>query len=333
MGEPIMERRRLLRSGLLLSGAAAVGTLAVMSGFAKSERAAAEFTGIDGWINAGSPITISALRGKVVLVNFWTYSCINCRRTIPYLKRWQAEYGPSGLQVIGIHTPEFRFEHTRPNVDTYVREQGILYPVGQDNEFRTWDAWENEAWPGFYLLNKQGQIVMVRLGEDHAHEIETSIRRLLGLPSTATVGQPGDDPDFSHIGSPEMYFGSEHPTPQDARQSPQLGEARYSFGQAPGPGLNEYLLDGVWSREGERLVLRSSRGALRLRFSAADLYLVATAPETASVRIRVDGREMQPVSISWPTLYTLTRGQNYGEHLLELEADTPGLTLFSATFG
>jgi len=277
------------------------------------------------------------LRGKVVLVNFWTYSCINCRRTIPYLKRWQSEYGPAGLQVIGIHTPEFRFEHTRPNVDAYVREQAIPYPVGQDNEFRTWDAWENEAWPGFYLLDKQGQIVMVRLGEDHAHEIESSIRSLLGLPSTGTVGQPGDDPDFSHIGSPEMYFGAQHPTPQDTRQSPQLGEAHYSFSQAAGPGsgpvLNQYLLDGVWSREGERLVLRSARGGLRLRFSASDLYLVATAPQTAAVRIRVDGREMRPVQIGWPTLYTLVSGESYGEHLIELEADTPGLALFSATFG
>jgi thiol-disulfide isomerase/thioredoxin len=323
----------LLKSGLLLTGAAAAGSLAVISGFAKSERAAPEFTGIDGWINAAAPITLSGLRGKIVLVNFWTYSCINCRRTIPYLKRWQAEYGPLGLQVIGIHTPEFRFEHTRPNVDTYVREQGIPYPVGQDNDFRTWDAWENEAWPGFYLLDRQGRIVMSREGEDHAREIESAIRSLLDLPSTGTVGRPGDDPDLSHIGSPEMYFGLQHPTPQDSRQSPQPGEAHYSFAQASGPGLNQYLLDGVWSREGEQLVLRSSRGGLRLRFSAADLHLVAAAPETAAVRIRLDGRVMPPVAISWPTLYTLVNGETYSEHLLELESDTPGLALFSMTFG
>src|ERR1700677_527157 len=137
-----MQRRRLLRSGLLLTGAAVAGTLAVMSGFARSGRTAPEFTGIDGWINASTPVTLSGLRGKIVLVNFWTYSCINCRRTIPYLKRWQNDYGPSGLQVIAIHTPEFRFEHNRPNVDAYLREQAILYPVGQDNDFQTWDARE-----------------------------------------------------------------------------------------------------------------------------------------------------------------------------------------------
>jgi thiol-disulfide isomerase/thioredoxin len=328
-----MQRRYVLKSGLLLAGAAAVGSLAVMPGFAGPGHTAPEFTGIDGWINASEPVTLDGLRGKIVLVNFWTYSCINCRRTIPYLKRWQEDYGPMGFQVIGIHTPEFRFEHVRPNVDTYVRAEGIPYPVGQDNDFQTWDAWENEAWPGFYLLDRQGRIVLSREGEDHAHEIEGAIRNLLELPSTESVGRPGDDPDLSHIGSPEMYFGSKHPTPQDSRQSPRLGEARYSFAQASGPRLNQYQLDGVWSREAERLVLQSPHGGVRLRFSAADLHLVAAAPETAPVRVRVDGREMPDVTISWPTLYTLVSGETYGEHLLELEADRPGLVLFSVTFG
>ena len=161
--------------------------------------------------------------------------------------------------------------------------------------------------------------------------MEGAIRGLLSLPRTGTSGHPGDDPDLSRIGSPEMYFGSIHPTPQDDRQSPRLGEAEYSF--VATPRLNEYQLSGEWLRKGEPLVLRSSRGALRLRFSAARLYLVATAPAAATVRVRVDGRAMPDIEISWPTLYTLVDGETYGEHLLELEADTPGLALFSATFG
>jgi thiol-disulfide isomerase/thioredoxin len=326
-----MQRRRLLRSGLLLVGAAVAGSLALASGFARSERDAPEFTGLDGWMNTNAPVSVAGLRGKVLLVNFWTYSCINCRRTIPYLKRFQSEYGPLGLQVIGIHTPEFGFEHNRANADTYIRQTGISYPVGQDNNFRTWDAWNNEAWPGFYIVNRDGRIVQVYLGEDHAHKMEGTIRGLLGLSQTAAYGVPGDDPDLSRIGSPEMYFGSIHPTPQDTRQSPRLGERTYSF--VPTPRLNEYQLDGVWLRKGEPLVLRSSRGALRLRFSAAKLHLVASSPEAATVRIRVDGREAQAVEISWPTMYTLVSGETYGEHLLELETDTPGLALFSATFG
>jgi len=328
-----MQRRRVLRSGLLLTGAAVAGSLALMSGFARAGRTAPAFTGLDAWINTGMPITFAGLHGKVVLVNFWTYSCINSRRPMRYLKRWQAEYGPFGLQVIGIHTPEFHFEHDRRNVEAYVREEAIQYPVAQDNEFQTWDAWENEAWPGFYLVDREGRIVLSRAGEDHAHEIERAIRGLLNLPSTGSVGLPGDDPDLSRIGSPEMYFGAKHPTPQDNRQSPQLGEARYSFAQADRPGPNQYSLDCVWSREGEQLMLRSTRGALRLRFSAADLYMVAAAPETTKVRIRVDGRELPAVDVNWPTLYTLVNGEAYGEHLLELEADVPGITLFSVTFG
>ncbi len=328
-----MQRRRLIQSALFITGAAAAGSLALTSGFAGAAATEHGFTGVDGWINTAMPISLAGLRGKVVLVNFWTYSCINCRRTIPYLKRWQSEYGALGLQIIGIHTPEFAFEHDRRNVETYVRQTSIPYPVGQDNEFRTWDAWDNDVWPGFYVLDRNRRVVLQCDGEDHAHEMEGAIRRLLSLPRTGALGLPGDDPDLSRIGSPEMYFGSIHPTPQDGGQSPRLGEAEYSFVQASTPKLNEYQLNGVWSREGEPLVLRSARGSLRLRYSAAKLFLVATAPEAATVRIRVDGREMQAVEISWPTLYTLVDGDTYGEHLLELEADTPGLALFSATFG
>src|ERR1700689_2169695 len=142
-----MQRRRLIQSALFITGAAAAGSLALTSGFAGAAAAEHGFTGVDGWINTAMPISLAGLRGKVVLVNFWTYSCINCRRTIPYLKRWQSEYGDLGFQIIGIHTPEFPFEHERANVETYVRQTGIVYPVGQDNDFVTWNAWDNEARP------------------------------------------------------------------------------------------------------------------------------------------------------------------------------------------
>jgi thiol-disulfide isomerase/thioredoxin len=328
-----MLRRHLLNSGLLLAGAAAAGPFAMLPGCARSGPATPAFTGLDGWINTGAPITLDALRGNVVLVNFWTYSCINSRRPMAYLKRWHTDYGPLGLRIIGIHTPEFRFEHARSNVETYVREAGITFPVAQDNDFRTWEAWGNDAWPGFYLLDRQGRIVLSRLGEDHAHEIETAIRTLLQLPSTETVGRPGDDPDLSRIGSPELYFGAKHPTPQDSSQSPRSGEARYSFAPQASPGFNQYLLDGVWSREEEPLVLRSARGGVRLNFSAADLHLVAGAPKAVSLRIRLDGKALPTVEVNRPTLYTLVTGASYREHVLELEADTPGLALFSTTFG
>jgi thiol-disulfide isomerase/thioredoxin len=213
--------RRLFASGLLL-GAAGVPTLA-------QSPTAPEFAGIDGWINAPAPLSVGGLRGKVVLVDFWTYSCINCRRTVPYLNRWQAEYGPRGLQVVGIHTPEFGFERMRRNVEDAVREFGIRYPVGQDNDRRTWRAWSNRAWPAFYLLDREGRVVLLREGEGHAREMEGAIRGLLGL-SGPFPAYPGDDPDLSRVRTPEIYFGSMYPTPQERAQSPRRGEAAYAFG-------------------------------------------------------------------------------------------------------
>jgi thiol-disulfide isomerase/thioredoxin len=328
-----MPSRRSLIPPLLAAGT--LGLLpAVRSGLAQSSPGvpAPEFAGIEGWLNAAEPLTIAGLRGKVVLVDFWTYSCINCRRTIPYLNRWQAEYGAGGLQVVGIHTPEFGFERMRRNLEDAVRELGIRYAVGQDNGRRTWRAWSNRAWPAFYLLDRDGRIVLAREGEGHARELEGAIRALLGLAPSGVVGRPGDDPDLSRIRTPEMYFGSMHPTPQDRAQSPRRGEAAYAF-PAAGPRLNEYQLDGTWAREEEALVLRSPRGGVRLRFSAAKLHLVAAAPDAARLRVTVDGGAAQAIEVGRPTLYTLLDGDTYGEHLLAFEAETPGLSLFSATFG
>ena len=316
--------RRLFAAGLLAGAAGLVPALA--------QSPAPDFVGIDGWINTPAPLSVAGLRGKVVLVDFWTYSCINCRRTVPYLNRWQAEYGPRGLQVVGIHTPEFSFERMRRNVEASVREFGILYPVGQDNDRRTWRAWSNQAWPAFYLLDREGRVVLLREGEGHAREMEGAIRGLLGL-SGPFQPRPGDDPDLSRIRSPEVYFGSMHPTPQERGQSPRTGEATYAFGTGAGPRLNRYELDGTWARGEEELVLRSARGGMRLRFSAARLHLVAAATEAVPLRVRADGGEWRVIEIGRPTLYTLLEGEAYGEHLVEIEAPRPGLSLFSATFG
>ncbi len=326
-----MHRRTLVMGGLL--GAAGLFGSPVAPGFAQpaAERPAPEFVGLDGWINARGPLTLAGLRGKVVLVDFWTYSCINCRRTVPYLNRWQSEYGPLGLQVVGIHTPEFGFERAHRNVETSAREFGIQYPVGQDNGFQTWRAWSNWSWPAFYLLDRDGQVVLFREGEGYAREMEGAIRGLLGLGGGAA--HPGDDPDLSRIATPEMYFGFKHPTPQDPAQLPRPGEAAYAFAEAPSPRLNTYQLDGTWFRGNEALALHSAKGGLRMRFSAAKLHVAAASPAPATLRIRADEGEARRLPIERPTLYTLLDGDRYGEHLVEVEADQPGLSLFSATFG
>jgi len=326
-----MQRRDVIAAALCAAGAAInfVGRGARADAGGEAEA----FAGLDGWLNTDAPLSVAGLRGKVVLVDFWTYSCINCRRTIPYLNRWQATYGPQGLQIIGIHTAEFRFEHTHRNVAADVAALGIHYPVAQDNDFQTWEAWHNEAWPTFYLLDQDGRLVMKREGEGHANEMEGAIRGLLGLTGSPAEAHPEDDPDLSRIGTPEIYFGALHPTPQATAQSPRPGEAVYSFSQAPNPRLNQYALDGRWERDTEPLVLRSDRGGLRLHFSAAKVHLVASAPRAARVTAAVDSSEPVTIEISRPTLYTIYDSDVSGEHTLSVAFETPGVALFSATFG
>jgi hypothetical protein len=329
--ELAMPNRRSLLSYLLGPAALTGGMLAVSRASARS--ATPELVGIDEWLNTDSPLTIAGLRGKAVLVEFCTYTCINWRRTLPYVNRWYSEYGPQGLQIIGVHTPEFGFERVRPNVESAIRELRVLHPIVQDNEYRTWDAWDNRAWPSFYLLDADGQVRLVREGEGYSKEIEGAIRRVLGLANAGSKEHPADDADLSRVGTPEIYFGSTHPTPQDRAQSPRQGEATYAFVQSGRPKLNEYQLDGSWARGEEALVLRSPRGRVRVRFSAAKLHLVAGASQPVPVHVSVDGGGQRTIEVSMPTLYTLLDSGSYGEHLLELECAMPGLSLFSATFG
>jgi thiol-disulfide isomerase/thioredoxin len=330
-GRTHMQRRHFLSAGLFAAGALGAGIAGKTP--AEAGPGTLEFVGLDGWLNTDAPMSVAGLRGKVVLVDFWTYSCINCRRTIPYLNRWQSEYGPRGLQVIGIHTPEFGFERARRNVEADVQALGIRYPVAQDNAFGTWKAWNNRAWPTFYLLDQEGRLVLLREGEGHAREMESAIRGLLGLTGAPVVQHRNDDPDLSRIGSPEIYFGAMHPTPQEHAQSPRKGEAAYAFTQAPNPRLNRYSLDGTWARDEEPLVLRSARGGLRLHFSASKVHLVASAPNPTPLKVTVDEQVPRLIEVSRPTLYTVFDSDDFREHRLSLESDAPGLSLFSATFG
>ncbi|MDR3097700.1 MAG: thioredoxin family protein [Paraburkholderia sp.] len=139
---------------------------------------APEFTGIDKWLNS-APLTMQQLRGKVVLVDFWTYSCINCIHTLPYVKDWYAKYKDQGLTVIGVHTPEYPFERDTDNVKTAIRHFGIRYPVAQDNSYATWNAYGNEYWPALYLIDKRGHIVYSHFGEGDYAQTEAAIQHAL----------------------------------------------------------------------------------------------------------------------------------------------------------
>jgi hypothetical protein len=322
-----MLNRRSFLSTPVLPAAFGGGLAATGQAFGRSvER---EFVGVNGWFNIDRPLSVAGLRGSPLLVEFGTYTCINWRRTLPYVKRWHAEYGPQGLQVVVVHTPEFSFERTRAYVEHQLSALGVTFPVAQDNEFKTWRAFDNTAWPSFYLFDGEGRLILHRDGEGYSAPIENAIRAQLGLSGRAT----SEDTDVSRVGTGEFYFGSLHGTPQDRGQSPGNGERSYEIGRSTGPRLNEYDLQGTWARASEPLTLRSDTGALRVRFSAAKLHLVAGAPQPAPVRVRVDGGAEQTIEIGLPTLYTVLDGDAYGEHLIELEAATPGLTLYCATFG
>jgi thiol-disulfide isomerase/thioredoxin len=139
---------------------------------------APEFTGIEKWLNS-APLTMQQLRGKVVLVDFWTYTCINCIRTLPHVKEWHEKYRDQGLVVVGVHTPEYPLERSTDNVKTAIKRFGLTYPVAQDNQYATWNAYGNRFWPAFYLINKKGQVVYQHFGEGAYQETEAKIRALL----------------------------------------------------------------------------------------------------------------------------------------------------------
>lgn len=156
---------------------AATGTAALAAPL-KSGPPAPEFSGISQWLNS-EPLTLQQLRGKVVLVDFWTYTCINCINTLPYVKNWNQKYKDQGLTVVGVHTPEYPFERNTDNVKTAIKRFGITYPVAQDNQYSTWSAYNNQYWPAFYLLNKKGQVVYTHFGEGDYAQTEAAIQALL----------------------------------------------------------------------------------------------------------------------------------------------------------
>jgi thiol-disulfide isomerase/thioredoxin len=165
--------------------ALSTATFAAAAATAPMATTAPEFTGIQQWLNS-EPLTMRQLRGKVVLVDFWTYTCINCIRTLPYVKSWQEKYKDQGLVVVGVHTPEYPFERSTDNVKTAIKRFGITYPVAQDNKYATWSAYNNQYWPAVYLIDKQGKVVYQHFGEGVYAATEAKIRTLLAEPAAGS---------------------------------------------------------------------------------------------------------------------------------------------------
>jgi cytochrome c biogenesis protein CcdA/thiol-disulfide isomerase/thioredoxin len=286
---------------------------------------APEIRGITEWINS-EPLTIRELRGKVVLIDFWTYSCINCLRTLPHLKAWDRAYRKDGLVIIGVHAPEFAFERVPGNVRTAVRKLGIEYAVALDNDYDTWTAYANQYWPAKYLIDRTGRVRFFHFGEGEYDHTETEIRRYLGEKGAAKTKVA--DPTPTGPLTPESYLGYERLDRTAARIAVNQ-ESTYRFPQrqlAP----DELAFAGRIRVEPERIV--TGPGArLRLQFRARKVHLVLGG--SGAVSVLLDGRVQRTASVGGePRLYTLLSLDRFREGLLELRF-TPGLEAYAFTFG
>src|ERR1019366_1798558 len=274
---------------------------------------------------------IAGLRGRVVLVDFWTYSCINCQRSLPHVEAWNRAYAADGLTVIGVHTPEFAFEHVVSKVAAAARQLGVLYPVAIDNQYATWTAYENSYWPAEYLIDASGRVRHVDFGEGQYQQTESFIRQLLVaadpkvvLPRATDVA----DTMPTEQTTPESYLGYQHPQ-NLAGQTMQ--EDRMSTYQAPASiPQDEYAYNGEWSIGSESAT--AGQGAmLSLHYQARDVYLVLGGSGT--IKVSVDGVQTRAIVVGGgPRLYQLVGSDSYQQRLLSL-AVSPGVQAYDFTFG
>jgi thiol-disulfide isomerase/thioredoxin len=356
-----------MTGGASTSGSNAMtGAAAMSGGSATSARAGAgekdaldvegrlpSLAGAEEWLNS-PPLTAEGLRGKVVVVDFWTYSCINCLRAIPYVRAWAAKYGPQGLVVIGVHSPEFAFEKHVANVRKAIADLQIQYPVAVDNRYSVWRAFQNEYWPAHYFIDATGQIRHHHFGEGGYDESEQVIQRLLADAGRAAV--PGGLVAVHASGaqaasaeadaqSPETYIGYERAerfvSPGGAAE-----DARKTYTNGA-PRLNEWGLGGVWTIGREQATLQQRGGSIAYRFHARDLHLVLAAPAGKPVRFRltidgappgeargIDVNERGEGVVTGQRLYQLIRQQGaVRDHTFEITFLDVGVQAYAFTFG
>lgn len=326
---------------------------------AAGKKPAIEIVGPTGFINAPSTFTLKSLIGKkVVLLDFWTYSCINCIRTLPYLTAWYQKYKDQGLVVVGIHTPEFDFEKNIVNVRAATQQYGINYPVILDSNRGTWDAYNNLYWPHEYLIDLAGYIVHDHVGEGSYNVTEAEIQQLLAQRATA-LGMTGAlasvptstvnvaPSDLSGIHSPETYFGAERNALLANGYSLTNGTQMLS---QPDPGSlnsNSLYLTGSWDFEDQYAKNNQAGAKVLYRYNSAKAFFVASAPNVpggVTVEVLQDGKPVMDaagsdvkdgkVIITGSRLYNIiSNPDGAGEHILQLIIDGPGLQAFTFTFG
>ncbi|MGA2599653.1 MAG: thioredoxin family protein [Bryobacteraceae bacterium] len=313
-----------------------------------------ELDGATGWLNS-APLSRKSLRGRVVLFNFWTYSCINSLRELPYMKSWAAKYKDAGLVVIGVHAPEFGFEKERANVETAVRDLKITYPVAIDSDHSIWQAFNNEYWPADYFIDGKGRIRYHHFGEGEYVESERVIQELLkengatGLDeSTVRISASGAEaPPGGDVQSFETYIGyaraDNFAPPEKLAQ-----DSRKTYSPPASPALNEWGFGGAWNDGDEKAVLQAAPGKIVFRFHSRDLHMVlGPAKNGKPIRYKVSldgaapgdnsGVDSAPDGggeVREPRMYQLIRQKDrIQDRTFEIEFVDPGVQAFSITFG
>lgn len=321
---------------------------AIQSGLASLDRA-------NAWLNS-PPLTASALRGKVVLVDFWTYTCINWLRTLPYVRAWDQKYRDQGLVVIGVHAPEFGFEKDLSNVRRAVKDFGIDYPVAVDSDHAIWRAFNNQYWPALYFIDAKGRVRHQYFGEGAYEESEKVIRDLLAEAGASDIDREAAsvDPkglevaaDWDTLRSPENYLGYQR-TENFASPGGVLRDKPHIYEAPMRSRLNEWGLSGDWTVKKEATVLNRPNGTVAYRFHARDLHLVMGPTELgASVRFRVRIDGMSPGAahgidvdddgdgaVTEQRLYQLIRQPApIVDREFEIEFLDPGVEIYAFTFG
>jgi cytochrome c biogenesis protein CcdA/thiol-disulfide isomerase/thioredoxin len=304
------------------------------------------FEGGTGWLNTSAPLVLESLKGKVVLVDFWTYTCINCIRTLPHVTSWYNKYHPYGLEVIGVHSPEFAFEQDKGNVASAIKRFNIQYPVVQDNRLNIWNSYNNEYWPAEYLIDSQGNVRRVDFGEGQYDQMEAAIRTLLGqiavkLPTGQTV-VPDETP--ISVMTPETYFGSNRD--QYAFPNPIISAGSYKFGNASKPPLNQFSFGGNWDIAPE--FAKSSPGSTIVEnFTGSHVYIILKPRQsgaTDKVLVSLNGLPLSGstagsdvrngvISVTQDRLYDVFDSSKSGTGLLKFTFQNPGTEAFTFTFG
>mgnify|MGYP001175056334 CR=1 FL=1 len=311
--------------------------------------------GATQWLNS-APLTAEQLRGKVVLVDFWTYSCINCLRALPYVKAWDQKYRDQGLVVIGVHSPEFAFERDIGNVTKAARGLGIAYPMAVDNQYAIWRAFRNQYWPAHYLIDANGRLRYHHFGEGDYAETERAIQHLLTEAGAARVA-PGlievdaqgvqQAADMDAVRSPETYVGYERS--ENFASLPGIVRDRTEAYAAPAsPALNAWGLDGRWTVGPEHATLASGAGRIVYRFEARDLHLVlgpGADGRPVRFKVRIDGQppgaahgmdvaEDGSGTVTAQRLYQLIRQPgDIAPRTFSIEFLDPGVSAYAFTFG